>query len=64
MDFVRFMYLRAPWNLLHRRMDEAFEGMCDFRKIVDDMLAFDSDPHDHIEHVRQHLQCCQESISQ
>ncbi len=32
-------------------MDEAFEGMHDFRKIVDDVVAFDSDPLDHIHHV-------------
>ncbi len=36
----------------------------DFHKIVDDVVAFDSDPRDHIHHVRRLLQCCQEkSIS-
>ncbi len=45
-------------------MDEAFEGMHDFCKVVDDMVAFDSDPHVHVRHVRQLLQCYQEkSIS-
>ncbi len=66
----RFMFLRAPYGICsisehyNRRMDEAFEGMHDFHKIVDDVVAFDSDPRDHIHHVRRLLQCCQEkSIS-
>ncbi len=50
----RFMFLRAPYSICsisehyNRRMDEAFEGMLDFHKIVDDVVAFDSDPRDHI----------------
>ena len=59
--FGRFKYLRAPYEIssisehYDRRMDEAFAGLGDFRKIVDDIVVFDSDRRSHVEHVRQML---------
>ena len=41
-------------------MDEALAGMKDFRKIVDDVVAFDQDKQEHVEHVWQLLQQCKE----
>ena len=41
-------------------MDEALAGIKDFRKIVDDVVIFDHDEQEHVEHVRQILQRCQE----
>ena len=64
--FGRFKYMRAPYGICsisehyNRRMDEALAGMKDFRKIVDDVVIFDQNEQEHVEHVRQILQCCQE----
>ena len=64
--FGRFKYLRAPYGIssisehYNRRMDEAFTGLSDFRKIVDDVVVFDSDPKTHVQHVRQLLRRCEE----
>ena len=64
--FGRFKYLRAPYGICsisehyNRRMDEALAGLKDFRKIVDDVVIFDQDEQEHVEHVRQILQRCQE----
>ena len=64
--FGRFKYLRAPYGILsiseryNRRMDEAFAGLSDFRKIVDNVVVFDSDPKKHVQHVRQLLRHCEE----
>ena len=64
--FGRFKYLRAPYGIssisehYNRRMDEAFAGLNDFRKIVDDVIIFDSDPQKHVQHVRQILRRCEE----
>ena len=61
--FGRFKYLRAPYGIssisehYNRRMDEAFAGLSDFRKIV---VVFDSDPKKHVQHVRQLLRRCEE----
>ena len=41
-------------------MDEAFAGAQDLRRIVDDVLAFDSTQQQHVHHMRQLLQRCQE----
>ena len=41
-------------------MDEVLAGMKDFRKIVDDVVVFDQDKQEHVEHVRQLLQRCEE----
>ena len=59
----RFKYLRATYGISehhNRRMDEAFAGLSDFRKIVDNVVVFDSDPKKHVQHVRQLLRHCEE----
>ena len=59
-------YLRAPYGICsisehyNRQMDEALAGLKEFRKIVDDVVIFDQDEQEHVEHVRQILQRCQE----
>ena len=64
--FGRFKYLRAPYGISsisehnNRRMDEAFVGMHNFRKIVDDVVIFDEDKSEHIKHVQQFLHHCEE----
>ena len=64
-SFGRFKYLRVPYGICsisehyNRRMDEAFEGMQDFIRVVDDVVAFDRDQFQHIEHVRQLLCRCE-----
>ena len=63
--FGRFKYLRAPYGICsiskhyNRQMDEALAGMKDFRKIVNDVIIFDQDEQEHVEHVRQIVQHCQ-----
>ena len=62
----RFKFLRAPYGIssisehYNRRMDEAFREMQDFRKIVDDVIVFNSNQGEHVSHVRAFLQRCQE----
>ena len=52
--FGCFKYLRAPYGIssisehYNRRMDEAFTDLEDFRKIVDDVIIFDSDLLKHV----------------
>ena len=64
--FGRFKYLCAPYGIssisehYNRRMDEAFAGLPNFRKIVDDVVIFDQDKDQHIQHVRQFLCRCEE----
>ena len=64
--FGRFKYLRAPYGIssinehYNRRIDEAFVGMHNFRKIVDDKVIFDEDKSEHIKHVPQFLHRCEE----
>ena len=41
-------------------MDEAFAGMQGMRKIVDDVVVFDQNEQEHVEHVRQILRLCEE----
>ena len=41
-------------------MDDAFAGLTGYRRIVDDIVIYDSDPAQHIDHVRQFLQRCSE----
>ena len=41
-------------------MDEAFEGMKGFRKIVDDVIIFSRSKEEHIQHVRLFLERCRE----
>ena len=64
--FGRFKYLRAPYGIssisehYNRRMDEAFAGLTSYRRIVDDVVIYDSDATRHADHVRQFLQRCKE----
>ena len=60
----RFKYLRAPYGIssisehYDRRMAKAFTGLTGFRRIVDDIVIYDSDPQQHTAHVIQFLQRC------
>ena len=64
--FGRYKYLRAPYGIssisehYNRRMDEAFSGLTGYRRIVDDIVIYDSDETQHAQHVRQFLQRCAE----
>ena len=64
--FGRYKYLRAPYGLssiaehYNRRMAEAFEGLKGFRRVVDDIVIYDKDETDHVDHVRQFLQRCRD----
>ena len=65
--FGCYKYLRAPYGLssiakhYNHRMAEAFEGLKGFRRVVDDIVIYDTD---HVDHVRQFLQhCCDKGIS-
>ena len=63
--FGRFAFLRAPYGVTsiaehyNRRMDEAFEGLVGFRKVVD-VIIFSRTREEHVKHVRQFLARCQE----
>ena len=62
--FGRFKYLRAPYGVssiseyYDRWMAEAFSGLTGFRRVVDDIIIYDSDEHQHATHIRQFLQRC------
>jgi len=64
--FSRFKYLRAPYGLssiaehYNQRMVEAFKDLAGFRYIVDDVVIYDKNIENHVEHVKQFLQQCQE----
>ena len=64
--FGRFKFLRAPYGIAsisehyNRRMDEAFAGLPGFRRVIDDIVIYDSDTTQHTQHVRQFLQRCAE----
>ena len=66
--FGRFKYLRAPYGIssisehYNRRMDEAFAVIQGVRKIVDDVVVFDKDEQQHVEHVREILRRCGEKF--
>ena len=55
--FGRFKYLCAPYGIssisehYNRRMDEAFVGLTGYRRIVDDVVIYDSDTTQHTDHV-------------
>ena len=57
---------RAPMGVssisefYNRRMDEAFEGLKGFRKIVDDVVVFDGNVENHFKHVREFVKRCDE----
>ena len=62
--FGRYKFLRAPFGICsisehyNRRMDEAFTGLCNYRRIIDDVIIFDRDRSTHLAHVRQFMQRC------
>ena len=41
-------------------MDEAFAGLTGYRRVIDDVVIYDSDATQHTDHVRQFLQWCTE----
>lgn len=63
--FGRFAFCRMPYRVTsisehyNRRMDEAFEGMSGFRKVVDDVIIFRCTRSEHLQHVREFLSRCQ-----
>ena len=64
--FGRFKFRRAPYGIssisehYNHRMDEAFAGLLGYRRIVDDVVIYDSDVTQHTTHVREFLQRCAE----
>ena len=59
--FGRLKYLRAPYGTSsisehYCRMDEAFAGLSGYRRIVDDVVIYDSDITQHASHVKEFLQ--------
>ena len=60
----RFKFLLAPFGMCstsehyNGRMSEAFKGLTNYRKIVDNVIPFDEDKRTHAAHVRQFLQKC------
>ena len=62
--FGHYKYLRALYGLssiaehYNRCTAEAFEGLKGLRRVVDDIVIYDKDETDHVDHVRQFLQCC------
>ena len=60
------MYLRAPYSIssisehYNQRMDEAFQGITNIRKIVDVIDFYDQDKQQHIDHVREILHRCED----
>ena len=70
MPFGRYKFLRAPFGICsisehyNRRMDEAFTGLRNYRRIVDDVIIFDRDRSTHLAHVSQFLpRCADKGIS-
>ena len=55
--FGRYKYLHAPYGICSisehydRRMAEAFTGLTGFCRVVDDIIIYDSDEHQHASHV-------------
>ena len=64
--FGCFKYRRAPYGLssitenYNRRMADAFEGLTEFHRIVDDIAIYDKDETSHKQDVRQFLLRCKE----
>ena len=62
--FGRFKFLRAPFGICsisehyNWRLDEAFQGLKNYRRIVDDVVIFDNKETDHLAHIRQFLKRC------
>ena len=67
--FGRYKFLHAPYGLssisehYNRRMDEAFEGLSGYHRIVDDVVIFDCYEAQHAHHVRQFFVRCAEKLS-
>ena len=66
--FGQFKYLHAPYYSIssisehyNQRMDEAFAGMHNFRKVVDDVFIYDEDKTENIKHIQQFLHHCEEN---
>ena len=64
--FGRYCFLRAPMGLSStgdescRRGDEAIQGIHNVKKVVDDMIVYDSNYDEHYHHVRELLQRCRD----
>ena len=64
--FGRYMFQRAPFRICsnseyyNKRMNQAMAGNIHVRKIVDDVIAIDSNYTSHVRHVRSILQICVE----
>ena len=64
--FGRYKFLRTSFGICsisehyNRRIDEAFSGLKNYRKVVDDVLILDCDFDSHITRVRQFLKRCEE----
>ena len=62
--FGQFKFLRAPFGILsisehyNRRLDKAFRGLHNYRRIVDDVVIYDDKETSHVTRVRQFLQRC------
>ena len=61
--FGRFKYLRAPYGIsfisehYNCQMAEVLADLSGYRRIVDDIIIYDSTIEDHITHLREFLQC-------
>ena len=66
MPFGRYKYLHASYGLssiaehYNRRMVEALECLTGYCRIVDDIVIYDKDPQQHVQHVKQFLQQCKD----
>ena len=67
--FGRFNYLRAHYGIssisehYNRRMDGAFAGLSGYRRVVEDVVIFDSEEGKHAAPVRQFFQKCAECMN-
>ena len=64
--FDRYMYFCAPYGIsslsehYDRCMTKAFTRLTGFQCVVDDIIIYDSDKHQHAVHVWQFLQNCKD----
>ena len=64
--FGRYKFLRAPFGICsisehyNRRINEVFQGLKNYRRVVDDIIIFDEDENTHVAHVREFLKRCAE----
>ena len=42
----------------NRRIDEAFKGLTNYKRIVDDVIIFDDNESNRVNHVRHYVQRC------